>query len=274
MPKKLKKPTRNKKVSVKEWRSLFTDTSDQTFKFPKGTRSYKPSFKTKKAIKKQKKISKNVDIHFSKLPKKAGEPNLSKAQFNKALKTNIENYVNTGQFSKAKPLIDVYKKSKAGKLTPQQRREYELKKEYVGQFSITKSSEGTDYFYRSANIFNKKNVDKVIPDDTLSGSQLDFLKKHLGYSSKAVKAIKNNQLKLKDHQPMSAEELNASLRDKWALEGTWSGNAKFDTIVEKMGGFTVAINRYYKQLKELGKKYYNIDVDAVVAKYAKYFFGA
>lgn len=224
-----------------------------------------------KSIKKNKqglRYSKIVRTNFSIKNLKANKPALSKDKFYKALKANVQGKINIGDFRSARAMLPDLKKAKAGKLS--QKRQLELERSnWVGTYTVDKPS-SNKRAYTLSKIYTKKGLNKIFPNAELQDEDFKFIQRHLGYSKRSINQLKERQIHMKDSLITDPKELNDQLRHIHNTLGSWSGSSKFDTIIERMGGFTPAITKYLDEVETAAKRY-GIPLDDIIREYAPWF---
>lgn len=274
MAKKLKrKTTKNKNP----WASIFKiERGPNDGGFKNLLRTPKKASKKIAIVKKAKtnaeglKYSRTFKTVYSIKNLKPGKPVLSKKQFAKALAENIKGKINVGEFRAAKSMLPTLKLAKAGKLS--QKKQLELERSgWVGTYTVD-SGTSNKRAYTLHKVFTKKGLSKIFPDTQLEDSELKFIKRHLGYSSRTIKTLKNRMRYMQQSVITDPNDLNNQLKHIATTLGSWSGSRSFDIIIERMGGFIPAITKYYEEIASAGKRY-GIEIDDIIRQYAPYFFG-
>lgn len=213
----------------------------------------------------KRKLTKHAIVyeHYKQRPKNA--PVLNRENFKKMLKINIEKAINTGDFASAKKYIPVYKKALAGKLSLKKQKGYE-RLGYVGIYAV---GSGDLRGYTIRKVYNRSRLSKIIPNDILDSKMFKSLNKDLGYSERAINILKGRLSHAKINH-FGRPNLNQTLKRKAIKSGSWSGSAEFDSIIEYMGGFLIAITKYPKEVNDLAARY-GVPVDDLILKYAPEF---
>lgn len=264
---------RNPKPSVKNSiKTIFKITKNgvKTIYKDSKNRILKSKIKTS-TIKKNKqglRYSKIVRTNFSIKNLKANKPALSKDKFYKALKANVEGKINIGDFRSARAMLPDLKKAKAGKLS--QKRQLELERSnWVGTYTVDKPS-SNKRAYTLSKVYTKKGLNKIFPNAELQDDDFKFIQRHLGYSKRSINQLKERQIHMKDSLITDPKELNDQLKHIHNTLGSWSGSSKFDTVIDRMGGFIPAITKYLEEVETAATRY-GIPLDDIIREYAPWF---